>query len=197
MGEIIARRKTALFDAQRTPPFFQEIPQDEAVAVDAVGGLVRVDHRTDGKNVLQAENGPLGALSGNAQGEITAQGESGEKNRSAVFLCGNLPHGIEHLVQKHGVENSRIQVVAGAMIAEIEPEDIIPAVEQKTARGQDIGGVRAALPAVQQNHHPPVMGPGLTADESQQPDALVRGQDHFPGGVQHGIVSPGPQAGAG
>ena len=86
-----------------------------------------------------------------ARASVAAVGPATE---AALRDWGIVPDRIHHLADAAGMKQTFIQGVSVAVIAEIEPKDLETGLVQDGGRGEDVVGVRAAFPTVQQNHQP-------------------------------------------
>jgi hypothetical protein len=77
-----------------------------------------------------------------------------------------------------------------AVIAVIQSKDRITIFIQKSARAQNIGRVDAALPSVQEHNQALRRFASLRGIKSLKPDIIDWVKNHFPGCIQHGIISP-------
>ncbi len=97
---------------------------------------------------MQARVAPLAR---HAQQEVAAEGEPDEVHELAGKQSLQAVHGADHFRQPAGVEQLAVEVVRGAMIAQIQTNDVEASLEQLLCKRQDIEGLGAALPAMQQN----------------------------------------------
>jgi hypothetical protein len=93
--------------------------------------------------------------------------------------------GIHDLIQTAGMKNSRVQMVRVAMIAEIQSENVEAGFVKSCAVGQDVVGIDAAFPAMQQNHQTARFGDAVPSVRLRrvkplQPDAIATVENpHF------------------
>jgi hypothetical protein len=107
-----------------------------------------------------------------AQGEVAAQREAAEAQRQFRNQLGDARHGADHLADPVGVEQLHVQVVAGAVVAQVQP-DHRPALGVHARGGrQQVRGVPRAFPAVNQHGEPARGLRRLRRVPAMQPHAL-------------------------
>ena len=80
-------------------------------------------------------------------------------------------------------------MVAFTVIPEIEPENIVAVLVQDFRGPQNIGGIRTALPAVQQDHQAFCRPAYPGRMKTKQPGTIISFNNHLPGGIAHYIFA--------
>ena len=136
----------------------------------------RFQHRADGHDLAQI-NTRGRRPQRHAQGEIAAEREAGLKPTD----------GTDHLGDAVRMKQLRIQVVAGPVVAHVQTEHIIAPVPQVAGRSDQIQGVGAALPAVDQHGQTArrlLVRPAAWRKVAMQPYAVATVEQHVAGGLE-------------
>jgi hypothetical protein len=163
-------------------PFFYKIRAIEKKAL--VKGLCRfagVQKGAYGDHVPQIPDRILAVPQGHPQGKITAQGKPHNKKGKVFVSIGNILNGAVGLLNKGAVKESFIQVVAVAVVAEIQAENIIPSPVKKSPGCQDICGPGTPLPPMEKENQAAGRTPPLARIKTKQADAVSRIDDNLAG----------------
>ena len=98
--------------------------------------------------MAQVFDGSMAHFPGNPQCEITAEGESNQKDRFFYNHARHLVDGLKHFIEKYGIKNTAIQMVGVAVVPEVQSENVISPLIQGLTGAQYISGIDAALPAM-------------------------------------------------
>ena len=93
-------------------------------------------------------------MRGHSQHEVAAQREAREHQRHTREPLRQRAHRAHHFRQAAGMEQLAIEVMRGAVIAQVEAHDFEALLEQGLRHRQHIRGIGAAFPAVQQHREP-------------------------------------------
>jgi hypothetical protein len=91
-------------------------------------------------------------------------------------------HGAHHLGDAAGMEQLGIEVVAVAVVTQVQADDVVPRVEQALPERQQVQRAGAALPAVQQHRELGrwrTAGVGLAREQREQPHAIATVDEKF------------------
>lgn len=115
--EVVPVGKQGLFDGKGLFPFADKIAAvDKPAAVQGFEGCGGMKHRADGHDFIRVGTVYAGPCA-HTQGKITAQGKPHEKSSPAhgkILL--DAAHRRHHFIEKAGVENTGIQVMAVAVV---------------------------------------------------------------------------------
>lgn len=100
---------------------------------------------------MQMRDLRLCTFSGNPEGKISAQGETGKENRAALRKACRLFDGLKDFIKQGGKEKALIEVMGEAVIPQVQSEQIIAVPIQQSSGCQHVGGVGTALPTVDKN----------------------------------------------
>ncbi len=116
-----------------------------------------------------------------------------EHHRHAVELRRQRAHGTDDFGQPAGMKQLAVQMVRGAVIAQVEPHHFEVRGKQGLRERQHVGGVRAAFPAMQQHREPlagfapAFRGAGM---KGLQRDAVAAIEQQFLAGGAHRDGAP-------
>jgi len=127
-----------------------------------------------GDHVPEIPDRILAVPHGHPQGKITSQGKPYNKKGKVSARIGDILNGPMGFLNKGAVKESFIQVVAVAMVAEIQAENIIPLPVQKSSRFQDISGPGTTLPTMQKENNAAGRTCLLACVKTEQADAVSR-----------------------
>ena len=173
--EVVEPWPRRLLLPQRPVPLPHEIaPIERPAALEPHERVLGIDHRADGDDLLEFQSGRACARR-DSQEEVPSQREPDEIETAPGIQLLDALHCAHDLHDAARMEDLGIEIVAAAVVTEIQPHDVEPVVQQVLAQRQDVEGLRASLPAVQQ--HREARGRGATQSfrgrvVREQPDAL-------------------------
>ena len=143
-------RPGVLLGAQGLAPFVHEIPAEHQRPVfDGVQRRSRMDRRRDAHRKPGGDAGTR-PVEADTQGEIAAQGESDHEEAAVAIELLRCPHRAQHLIDAGRMEGLAVQAMGAAMVAQVEAEDVVAGRIQRAGHRVEVGGLVAALPAVDQ-----------------------------------------------
>jgi len=111
---------------------------------------------------------------GDPHGEIPSQGKPHDEKRGVSFRFGDILNGPVSLLDKGAVKESLVEVVAPAVVAEVQAENIIPLPKKESPGSKHIGGVRPSLPPVEKENQSAGRSRFLARVKPEQADAVSR-----------------------
>ena len=96
-------------------------------------------------------------IGGDAQGKVTAEREASHKY---VLVATSLQKALDYIgdfLGHGGIEKTSVEVMAIAMISQVEAQYVKAVIEQILGSGDLIGRVARPFPSVQQNHNSATM----------------------------------------
>jgi hypothetical protein len=183
LAEIVGARPGHLLLTQRAPPLPDEVPPiQHPPRLEADQRVLGIEHRTDRHQPLDLDAG-ITRPHANAQGKVSAQRKAREVQPAIGVEALDAAHRTDHLGDAARVEYSFVQVMARAVIAEVEAQHVEALVEEELPEGQDVEGLRAAFPAMEQH------GEALRCRSARSLlDRVMRQQSHPVAAVEHQVL---------
>src|SRR6185312_3149000 len=130
LREIIVARPRRLLLQERAPPFAHEIPRiAEEAAFQRAQRIAWIQHGRDRDDFRDIEIRST-RLRTDAQHEVAAERESDEPQWAAIHGQLQRTHGADHFRQEARMEETAVEMVCLAVVAQIEAQDVESAIEE-------------------------------------------------------------------
>ena len=133
---------------QRPRPFAHEVlAVEEPPALERRERRGRIQHRRHGGHA--GDRLGRARVGRDPQHEIAAERKTAQEEPRRRKALRNRPRRADDLGQPAGMKDAAVEVVALAVIAQIEPQNVEPVVEEQCTERDDVTRFRVAFPAVQ------------------------------------------------